>query len=331
MVRIALIGCGTMGRTHSAAYATIGNAKVVSVCDLDSAKRTKVAALHGAEAFASYEEMEAKGGFDVLDVCLPTYLHKEYAVRAMRKGYHVFSEKPIALNVEDAEEMVRTARENHVKFSVGHVLRFFPEYVEVEKEIQSGRLGVPRLIRTTRNQAFPAWSWENWYQDEKKSGGVIMDLVIHDIDWILHAIGPVERVYAKSFNGKVEKQDHCLVILKLASGAIAHVEGSWAYPKGSPFRMTYEVVGTKAQVEYDSVSDSPITLRTNTNDVPECQFLNPMAQAMEPYRKELQLYVDAVDHGTDVVVTGEESIETLRVVLAAVKSSKTGESVEVSK
>ena len=129
----------------------------------------------------------------------------------MRAGKHVFCEKPVARTAEEAEDMIAVARECGVKFSVGHVLRFFPNYVDAASLCASGRLGTPRLIRTMRNQAFPAWSWEGWYQDYEKSGGPILDLVIHDLDWIMHSFGDVQRVYALSLGGTVPGQEHCML------------------------------------------------------------------------------------------------------------------------
>ncbi|MEG0853237.1 MAG: Gfo/Idh/MocA family oxidoreductase [Angelakisella sp.] len=327
MVKIALIGCGTMGRTHSGGYLKIEDARVVAFCDIDKGKAEALAEQHDSAVYTDFATMMQEAEFDVLDVCLPTYMHKEYAIAAMRKGKHVFCEKPIALTVEDANEMLAVAKECGVKFSVGHVLRFFPAYKGAMEQIESGRLGVPRLIRTTRNQGFPQWSWEGWYKDYSKSGGPIVDLIIHDFDWIIHNFGKVERVFAKSFEGKVEEQEHCIVLLRLQNGTIAHVEGSWAYPKGSTFRMTFEVVGTHAQIEFDSVESSPVIKQTLVDGQHKLTRSSPVPGKLEPYCAELCEFVQAVKNDTVPTVTGEQAVEALRVALAAVESSCTGQPV----
>lgn len=329
MIKVALIGCGTMGRTHSGGYTKIEDAKVVAFCDLNAEKAQTLADQHGAAVYTDFETMMEKADFDVLDICLPTYLHKQHAIAGMKAGKHVFCEKPIALTVADAEEMVRTAKECGVKFSVGHVLRFFPSYKNAIEQKDKGRLGIPRLIRTTRNQAFPQWSWEGWYKDYSKSGGPIVDLVIHDIDWILHNFGKVDRVFAKNYNGRVEEleQDHCMLILHLENGAIAHVEGSWAYPKGSVFRMTFEVVGTEGQIEFDNVASASVIKQTAPNDQHSIAYLSPVPGKNEPYCAELNEFIQCVRNNVEPIVTGEQAIEALRVALAAVESSKTGEPV----
>ncbi len=231
--------------------------------------------------------------------------------------------------MEDGEAMLEAAAANGVKFSVGHVLRFFPSYRQAQEQIETGRLGVPRLIRTTRNQAFPQWSWENWYQDYEKSGGPIMDLVIHDVDWIIRNVGAVERVFAKSFNGTVAGQEHCILLLRLKNGAIAHVEGSWAYPSGSAFHVTYEIVGTKAQIEFDNLSTSPVVKQTYEEGQHKLEAFSPVEGITEPYCAELNEFVRSIEYNLPLAVTGQEAIEALKVVLAGIQSSQTGQPVSL--
>ena len=329
MVRIALLGCGTMGLTHANGYKNIKEAKVVSVCDIQKTKGKAVADLLEADYFEDSDSLYANSKFDVLDICLPTYLHKQYAIEAMKKGKHVFCEKPIALSVADAKVMVETAKTHKVKFSVGHVVRFFPPYHQAMEMMKSGVLGLPRLVRTTRNQGFPSWSWENWYQNTEKSGGPEVDLVIHDFDWIIHYFGKVERVYAKNLGEKVKGQKHCLCILRLVNGMMAHVEGSWALPKGIEFRTTFEIVGTEGQVSYDSLKDAPIKTQISDENQPHVFYTNPMYGSMNPYEAELRAFIQAVVTDSPLLVTGEEALEALQVALSAVESAKTGKCIHL--
>lgn len=329
MVKVALIGCGTMGRTHALAYRNLRETQVVATCDIQVEKASSLAKELGAKVYGDFKDMMSHESFDVLDICLPTYLHKEYAVVAMENKKHVFCEKPIALTIIDGNEMVKVASDNKVLLSVGHVLRFFPNYKEIENDLNSGRLGTPRLIRTTRNQAFPEWSWNNWYQDYKKSGGPIIDLVIHDIDWIIHTIGPVDRVYGKSFGGRVKGQEHCILLLRLKNGAIAHVEGSWAYPKGAEFHVTFEVIGTKGQVEYDNLLSSPVVKQTCKDGTYHMQRLSPVNGIYEPYFAELYEFIQSIINKTPLRVTGQEAVEALRIALAGVESCTLNQPIQV--
>ena len=330
MVKVAILGCGTMGRAHLTGYAGMGNVRVTALCDLEEKRARERKKLCGnAAVYTNFAELLKKADFDVLDICLPTYLHQEYAVRAMEAGKHVFCEKPVALTLEEAQCMIDTAKRCGVKFSVGHVLRFFPAYRKAAALVESGRIGTPRLIRTTRNQAFPGWSWEGWYEAYEKSGGPIVDLIIHDLDWILHYIGKAERVFAQSFNGKVRGREHCMVILRLQNGCIAHVEGSWAYPAGTDFHTTLEVVGTDGQLEYDNLASAPVIRHANEKGVYRMQRFSPVQGQEEPCCAELAAFVRCVENNEPPSVTGEEALEALRVALAALESSKTGKPVKL--
>lgn len=327
MIRVAILGCGTMGRTHTQGYKNIEEVRVVAVCDIREEMGIPIAKELEAEYYNRADELFSQASFDVLDICLPTYLHKEYALLAMRQGKHVFCEKPIALSVEDAQEMIDCSHACNVYFSVGHVVRFFPPYTKATSMVASGDIGIPRLIRTTRNQAFPPWSWENWYQNSEKSGGPEVDLMIHDFDWVLHYFGKVERVYAKNLGETLPGQRHSLCILRLANGAMAHVEGSWAMPKGSEFRTTYEIIGTDGQICYDSTRDAPLKTQVALDQSKPIQYTSPMLGSMNPYEAELRAFYLALMKGDPVPVTGQQALEALEVALAAVESARTGESV----
>lgn len=322
MLKIGLIGCGTMGNTHAAAYKHLDSVEVVAVCDIDNEKARVVGELLNADVVNSFEEL-MKYDLDILDVCLPTYLHAKYSIPAMEKGIHVFCEKPMAINLEEAKKMIEVSKRNNVKLSIGHVLRFFPQYKHAISSIEQDVTGTPKLIRTVRNQGFPTWSWENWYNDYSKSGGPILDLIIHDIDWIIHNFGRVERVYAQTIkdNINVSNQDHVQCLLKLSNGMVGYLEGSWGLPTGSPFKMAYEIVGTKGQIEYDSTVQNSLKLQKNNGSYEETN-LSPFSNNEEPYYLELKAFTEAVQNDTPVIVTPEEALMTLEVALACVESSE---------
>lgn len=322
MLKVALLGAGVMGGVHGNGYKSIEGAKLVAVCDLREEKGTAIASQHNANYYKDFDEMMRSEEIDVVDICLPTYLHKEFALKAIEMGKHVFCEKPIALKVEDAEAMVKAASDRGVKFSVGHVVRFFPAYKHAAEVVKSGRIGDVKLIRATRTGAFPSWNWNNWYSNYDLSGGPLLDLIIHDFDWISYNFGEVERVYARSFNGKVEKKEHCLVTLRLKSGAIAHVEGSWAYPDGATFGTTLELIGTEGQLEHDSRKSSPIVKHIPNGNGIKVALDSPLASSQEPYTAEIQEFISSIIENRQPLVTGEEAVNALKISLAAIEASK---------
>lgn len=330
MLKIAMVGAGTMGQVHANGYINIKGGKLIAVCDIQEEKAKRLANIHGAAYYTDFDEMLENEEIDVVDICLPTYIHKEFVLKSIENNKHVFCEKPIALNVEDAEEMVKASYEKGVKFSVGHVVRFFPAYEAAIRTIKSGEIGTPKLIRTTRTGSYPSWSWEDWYGNYNLSGGPLLDLIIHDFDWIRHNFGDVERVYAKSLgNRKLAKQDHCLVTLRLKNGAIVHSEGSWAYPKGSMFGTTFEIIGTKGQIEYDSRESSPIKKHIKNNGDSKVVMESPLFADEEPYTKEIQEFIDSIIEDREPKISGKDAIEALKISLAAIESSNTGEAVAI--
>ncbi len=329
MIKVGMIGAGVMGGVHAAAYGRLSNAQLTTICDLRLEKAQKLAG-PGVKVVTDYHEILQNPEIDAVDVCVPTYLHKEIVLAAAAAGKHVFCEKPIALSVEDAEAMVQACEQAGVKLGIGQVVRFFPDYAKAKDLLASGRIGEPKVVRTVRGGAFPIWSEDNWYADFFKSGGPIVDLMIHDLDWLLWLFGPVERVFAKSVHIPEQAgQDplaHSLVTLRFDNGIIAHLEGSWAQPPGSPFTTSFEIAGTKGLYEYSKENSMPLVLRTAQGEE-RAKFVPESPLALEPYTAQIKAFIEAVVSDSDVPVPGQEAINALQVALAACQSAKTGDVV----
>jgi UDP-N-acetylglucosamine 3-dehydrogenase len=224
-VRVGLVGAGFMGGVHLNAYAGIPEVEVVGVADARVEAAVAGAMMVGAQPYASYEELVSAQDVDVVDVCLPTAFHRDLALRAAGEGRHVILEKPIARTMEDTQKILEAFSGDDPRLFVGHVVRFFPEYVGIKEKIEAGDLGTVRVVRTSRSSPF-LLGWNDWYADWRVSGGVLLDLVIHDFDFLRWALGEVERVYARGVLGREYNRLHyALVTLRFENGAIAHVEG----------------------------------------------------------------------------------------------------------
>jgi Predicted dehydrogenases and related proteins len=328
MLNVAIAGAGLMGRVHCDSYENVRGAKVAAVFDEIEDIARLLAEKHDARAYYDFDKMLEQEKIDIVDICLPTYLHKEFVIKAVNKKINVFCEKPIALKLEDAMEMLGMAENNKVKFSIGQVVRFFPAYNHAIKLIENGEIGTPKLIRTTRTGAFPTRSTRNWYADPTLSGGVLLDLVIHDFDWIRYNFGKVKRVYARNLlKDSPAEIDHCMVTLRLESGMIAHVEGSWAYPQGSVFGTTFEIIGTKGQIEFDSRGSAPLKKHLQVGGAEKIVYESPYFSYEEPYTAELQEYVNSILEDREPAVRPEDAIKSLEISLAAVQSSLSREVV----
>src|ERR687898_1304358 len=247
-----------MGGVHLNAYAGIPEVEVVGVADTRVESAVAGAKIVGARPYASYEELVAAEDVQVVDVCLPTALHRDLAVRAAGEGRHVILEKPIARTMEDAQQILDAFSADGPRLFVGHVVRFFPEYAGIKQKIDAGDLGTVGVVRTSRRSPF-LLGWNDWYADWRVSGGVLLDLVIHDFDFLRWTLGEVERVYARGLLGReYNRLDYVLATLRFAGGAIAHVEGHWGYP--GPFNYSIEVAGSDALLALDSTEPASLQL-----------------------------------------------------------------------
>jgi len=328
MVHILLIGCGAMGGTHMFSYLGLPQAKVVGIVDQNLEKAQQMAGHAGARAFATIEEaLQTLETVDIVDVCVPTFLHKEYVMKAAAHQKHVICEKPLAGNLADAREMIEYCRSRGVQLFVGHVLRFFPEYEKVKTHLDSGSIGEAGIVRMSRVGRMPS-GYKDWYGNIALSGGVVMDLSIHDIDFLRWCFGDVERVYAKSLHGRERnavKLDYGLVTLRFKNGVIAHVESSWAH---EDFSTRFEFAGRGGVIDFDSDRDKPLTLtRRQKKEAAEDVYVPMILVDPNPYARELQHFMDCLETGAIPRVTAEDGYKAIEIVLAAVKSMETGQPV----
>ncbi len=321
-MRLGLVGAGFMGGVHLNAFAGIPEVEVVGVADARPDSAAAAAALVGARPYASYEELVAAEEVEIVDVCLPTSFHKDLAVKAARDGKHVILEKPIARTLEDAAEILEAFSGEGPRLFVGHVVRFFPEYVAIKGLVDAGDLGTVGVVRTSRRSPFLT-GWNDWYADWRASGGVLLDLVIHDFDFLRWTLGEVERVYARGVLGReYNRLDYALVTLRFEHGAIAHVEGHWGYPGAFNYRI--EVAGSRALVTADSSETAPLELLggpTTPGESPD------IVAGKSPYQTELEHFVRCVATGEEPVVEARDAYEALRIALAATESVLTGRPV----
>lgn len=337
MVKVGLLGCGIMGKTHAEAYAALPNAKLAAVADVRPDKAREVAAISGAAVYPDADSVIGDPDIQVIDICLPTVFHRDYAVKAAKAGKHVFCEKPLARDLAGAREIIEACRETGVKLSVGHVLRFSPVYRRAREIVASGQIGKPGVARTSRGGGGFPTAWDDWYANFALSGGLILDMIIHDFDFLRWCFGDVERVYAKGTHGReFMRNEYALVTLRFKNGVMAHVEGTW-YQTGE-FSYSFEIAGDGGLVTFDSRRTAPIktvfvknpaaSASTATSGAPGVAVPeSPLATS--PYQLEVAHFIDCVENDREPSVTGEDGYKAVEIALAALKSVETGQPVNL--
>ena len=248
MIKVGLIGCGFMGGMHAACYAALADlgVKVTAVADVRPEYAEKVA--NGAEVYATGMELIEKADVDVVDICLPTHLHASHAVAAMKAGKNVFVEKPIALKDEDMELILKTEAETGAKVQVGQVIRHWTEYVWLKKAVDAGTFGKIRHAMFRRLSSRPEWAWEGWIHQVDKSGGVAVDMHVHDVDFIRYIMGEPDVVKAHAHRDADGVIQQINAIYGYGKDVSVAVESGWDYPADFPFTADFRVKFEKATV-----------------------------------------------------------------------------------
>jgi len=244
-----------MGATHLAAFAKLPDVQVTGISTQSGRSLAEHLAhaggnldrpptefdFSGVRQWTHWREMILDPQIDAVDICLPTDLHTAVAIAALAAGKHVLCEKPMALTAGDCERMMATAREHNRVLMIAHVLRFWPEYEALHEFVNTHR-GRLRSAKFARSCGLPDWS--SWLPLEARSGGALLDLLVHDIDQVLLLFGMPERVAAMPL-GNV---DGITATLNYQGGLDVQIEGGWLLP-GSPFSMAFEARSEKELLE----------------------------------------------------------------------------------
>lgn len=328
-MRIGIIGSGFMGSAHAAAWLKAG-ARVVGILAETRAEAQPLASRCGA---AAYEELELLlRDVEVLDVCSPTQLHARYVIAAAKAGRHAVCEKPLARREDEARAMIEACEAAGTRLFVAHVLRYFPEYALAKARVEAGDIGDVGTLRFERLSYRPKKPAGNWFLDEEKSGGIILDLMIHDIDMARWIAGDAARVYAKRISEAAPESpvDYGSITITHGSGALSHIAGAWAYPP-PVFRTGFEICGSSGVLRHDSSSEAPVAsfLSAKPGEAPDVGLpSSPLATS--PYELEIADFADCLESGREPRVSARDGYEALRIALAAIESARGGRAVELT-
>jgi predicted dehydrogenase len=313
-----------MGSTHAAAWAATP-AKIAGFAAETIQEADPFGARFGCKIYPDLEAMLPE--VDVVDICTPTHLHYEMVLQAAAAGKDIVCEKPLALKADQARELVAACRQSGVRLLVGHVVRFFPEYALAKAEVDAGRVGRPGVIRLHRGSYRPKKPRGNWFLDETKSGGILMDLMIHDFDYARWIAGDVSRVYARKVtSGHPDAPvDYGLAVLTHKNGVMSHIAGAWAYPPPT-FRTSLEIAGDGGLIQFDSDDTAPILnlIMKPQGAAPDVALpSSPLAES--PYVTQIKEFYTALLEDRPARVSAEDGLAAVEIAQAAAESARTGE------
>lgn len=333
MIKVALLGAGFMGSMHSTCYENLPNAQVVAVADIQKDKAKELAKKHGAKAFSNANSVFSRmDDVDLVDICLPTYMHAKYTVRAAKEGINILCEKPMSHKLRDAKRMVDAVNEAGVKFMVAHVIRFWPEYQLLKRYIDEKILGELKALSLTRVSPMPTWTWDNWILKEELSGGALADLHVHDADAVRYFCGEPTGVDSAGVYHDERGWDYVSTNYHYPDKSVK-AEGGWNLPSGYALVMGYRAVFEKGALEFDTRLNPALTQFNEDGGLsyPEAPKVEVAATGatggnisdLGGYFLELQYVVDTLEKGGDLdILRPEDSMNTVDVLNQEMRSAK---------
>ena len=328
MVKIGLIGCGYMGGMHAACYKALESlgVQVTATADVRPDRAAQLAEKSGAATYASGMELIEKADVDAVDICLPTDLHIAHAVAAMRKGRNVFIEKPICIREEEMEEVLKVQKETGAKVQVGQVIRLWTEYAWLKETLESGVYG--RMLAGTfkRVSARPTWASDGWLSDITRSGGVAVDMHVHDVDFVRYILGEPDRVQAQAYRDDKGEIQQIFALYGYGKNVGVSIEACWDYPQTFPFNGAFRVKFEKAVAVLDGgvLTVYPEEGEAFHPELPEeykgNNDIGGNISSLGGYYNELKYFVEGLKGEHDLTVAPvEEAVKSIKLVLREIE------------
>jgi len=335
MTRVGIIGLGMMGGMHYRAWQEIDGAEVVAVADADpqraagdlstgwsnlpgAARQLDMSSIRGT---TDPRELIAMENVDLVDVCVPTPHHAELAIAALDAGKHCICEKPLARTAEQARQIAAAAEKAKGFCLPAMCVRFWPEWAWLARMIQRGSYGKVLDATFRRVGSVPP----GWFGDGKLSGGAILDLHLHDTDFVKFAFGKPGAVHSFGRVGKTGCIDQLVThYIYEDGGPVVTAEGSWAMTDPFPFRMDYTVNFEQATTEYVMLREEPLVIYQNGKATPHA------CEGADGYHNELAYMAQCIASGqAPSIITPADAAESVEIVESEAESVRTGLRVEV--
>ncbi len=339
-IKVAVLGTGFIADIHLESYRRfVHEAEVVAIYGRNQKNAEVVAEKFGIpNAFSDIDELLEKVDVDIVDICLPNYLHHEACMKAAEHNKHIIVEKPFALTLEDADEMIAVCKEKNLKLMYAEELCFAPKYERVRMLVEKGAVGEVYMLKQSEKHSGPHSPW--FYKKETAGGGVMMDMGCHALAWFRWMTGnkKVKSVFADMktvlHNDITDCDDNTVTIVEFENGVIGVAEDSWARFGGMDDRI--EVYGTKG-VSYADLfqGNSALTYSTEGYDYAAEKAGSTKGWTFtmfeeafnQGYPQELMHFVDCVKNDKQPLVTGEDGRAVLEMIYAAYQSARTGAKV----
>jgi UDP-N-acetyl-2-amino-2-deoxyglucuronate dehydrogenase len=330
-VGFGIIGCGMISAWHAEAITKISQARLVGVTDAVAELRTALAGKYEVKSYDTVAEMLADPDIQIISVCTPSGLHASLAIQAAQAGKHVIVEKPMALHLKDADQMIDTCEKHRVKLGVISQLRFAPAIQRLKQALEAKTLGRIVLgdlyMKFYRSQEY--YDQGNWRGTwEMDGGGALMNQGIHGVDLLRYLMGPIKSVsaHARTLSRKIAVEDTAVAILEFQNGALGVIEATTSVYPGSTRHLEINgergtiILEENSIVRWDIEGQKPpegVVVGHTAGDTSS----NPGAFGVEGHVYQIADMVEAVINNRRPVVDGAEGRNALELILAAYQAS----------
>ena len=344
MIRIGIVGLGFMGKMHFRCYNSLKNVEIIAICDTDASqlKDTSGTAgnIPGAEddldlsnisLYSDLPRMLSNEKLDAVSIASPTFLHASQTIESLKAGQHVFCEKPMALNSRDCQKMIEVGQKSGKMLQIGHCIRFWPEYVKAKEIIDAQKYGKVLAASFQRLSLTPTWSWDNCFLNGKRSGGAMLDLHIHDADYVHYVFGMPKEVFSRGVIGPSQDFDHCITQYlyddeqETKGAKVISAEGGWIMAPGFGFEMSFKIMLEKATLVYSSAQEP--TFRIFPIDG---ETIIPEIPTGDGYSFEIQHFVDTLSgKAVPSIITPEQSGDSVKIIEAEKESIRNNDKISL--
>lgn len=299
-LKVGLIGCGGVGAIHAQCWQALGEeVKLVAIADADRARAEKTAAAVGARVYEDGLQLLEQEELDVVDICLPTFLHARYVIKAVEYVKNVIVEKPVCLREEEAQQLLEAQERSGALVQVAHVVRFTDAYVFLKQMVDSGEYG--RVVSGRFSRISPRPLWMKGHDEAERTGTMFLDMHIHDVDYVRYLMGEPDGVSAWTVRDEKGIIQHIWSSYSYGDRMLV-VEGSWDYPSGFPFHQTFRVKLEKAAVVLDETGLLTVYPQEGGSRIPELGQKQQMdlginVSDLGPYLNEMKYFVEMIRTG----------------------------------
>jgi predicted dehydrogenase len=338
MLKVGIIGMGMMGWFHARRYLAMPNAELSAIADVTPERLQATEAVAGnladagpdvdLDALARYDDgsdLTADADVDVVDVCLPSYLHARYAVEALNAGHHVLCEKPMALSLSEADRMIEAAQRAGRQLMIAQCVRFWPEYRYLKQCAEEETYGKLLSLNMYRMGGRPVWSWKNWFTDPARSGGPPYDLHIHDVDFVNYMLGTPDRIQASARRSEATgTHDIIHAIYTYEDGPQVQMHAGWSMAQ-TPFVAGFDAWFERGFLRLDNRHSPPLLAY---DDLRQANGHPPEYEHGDAYYDEIAYFLGCVESGDPPVECHPQSArESLRLIALEIEAIERGQTV----